>query len=46
MAKNYIKTKKNNILNPKQKTISFLLSYSKSITELKTSKSSFRIHLN
>jgi hypothetical protein len=46
MAKLYTTTKKNQSLNPKQKTISFLLSYSKSITELKTRKSSFRIHLN
>jgi len=45
MAKIYSKNAKN-ILNPKKRTISFLLNYSKSIAQIKTSKHSFRIHLN
>jgi len=46
MAKIYTEKTKNNSLNPKKKTISFLLNYSKSFTELKTHKSRYRIHLN
>ena len=46
MAKSYSQEFKNKSLNPKKTTVSFLLNYSKSFTEIKTSKSRFRIHLN
>jgi len=46
MAKIYTKNIQNTSMNPKKNTISFLLNYSKSFTEIKSSKSRFRIHLN
>ncbi len=46
MAKNYIKNPKERLLNPKRKTISFLLNYSKSIEVIDVQKNSIIFHLN
>jgi len=46
MAKIYANKASNKSLNPKKETISFLLNYSKSFTEIKICKSRYRIYLN
>ena len=46
MAKIYTKPTKDQSLNPKKKTISFLLNYSTSFAQLNAKDKSFRIHLN